>query len=124
MLSFLQSWGLCLIAVTLLISQECPGNNIIPQGAGMPLTRSHRLVPIQFHQGLLNLLFTDNGGDFTIPTPSCSLRESRDTDNLMVTEGKELTEHLSLLHICCHQFSLLIYQGYIVLGLFFQLMSL
>lgn len=68
--------------MTLLVSQEHPGNNIIPQGAGIPLTRSHRLVPIQFHQVLLNLLFTDKGDDFTSLVLSCSLRESRKTENL------------------------------------------
>lgn len=45
MLSFSQSLGIFLAAVPLQTSQGCPGNNIIPQGTGMPLTRSHGLCP-------------------------------------------------------------------------------
>lgn len=62
---------------------------------------------------VLNLLFAYSGRVCAIPTPTWMFRELRDVGSLTDSEdwGKELIEYLSLLHISCHQFSLLIYLG-------------
>lgn len=77
-----------------------------PQDPGMHFIQSHRLVIIQLHQVILNLLFAYRGRDFTSPTSTQKIRDVREVGSLTAGEGwdKEYIRCLSLLHISGHQF--------------------
>lgn len=57
-----------------------------PQAPGMHGTGPHRPVPVQFHQGVSNLLFTYSRRDFAPPASIYRFRESRDMGSLTVSE--------------------------------------
>lgn len=65
----------------------------------MHLLRAHRLVAIQLHQVILNLLFTYTGRGFTPPTPTQRIRDLREVGSLTVSEDwdKELIDYFTLL---------------------------
>lgn len=98
--------------------REHNSNNIrqFPQALGMHLIRPHRSVPVQFHQVVLNQLFTYRGRAMLL---NRRFRDLRDVGSLTANDswGGELVHNLSLLHIRCHQFSLLVYWGCTLLGL-------
>lgn len=84
-----------------------------PQDSGMHFIQSHRLVIIQLHQVILNLLFAYSGNDSTSSTPTQRIRDFREAGSLTASEGwgKEFIEYLSLLHITCRQLTPLAPKG-------------
>ncbi|KAK4806815.1 hypothetical protein QYF61_005611 [Mycteria americana] len=91
------------------------GNYIcqFPQDPGVHLLESNGLVYLQVPQVVSNLNFSYEGRDFVPPVPALRFGDLRDVGREITTEnwGNKIVEYLSLLHVGCHQFSCLIYQG-------------
>ncbi|KAK4806814.1 hypothetical protein QYF61_005610 [Mycteria americana] len=71
------------------------------------------LTEVQVPQVVSNLNFSYEGRDFVPPVPALRFGDLRDVGREITTEnwGNKIVEYLSLLHVGCHQFSCLIYQG-------------
>lgn len=81
---------------------------------------TYRLVRIQSHEMISNLLCFYSGRDFAPTAPIQSFRDMRDIESLTASEdrGIGLVECPSLFHVYCCHFSLVIYQrGHAILGL-------